>query len=123
MNEFNPNWVSPPGHTIRDILAETDTKELILAIALGISLRSLKGLLRGEILLTKDLAERLEKILGATEVFWLEREFQYREGLKNGKIDLARDPRPIQEVIQEIGDEVPIEEWKKLDDVRGGSHE
>ena len=40
-------------------------------------------LIGGEALIDKDVATRLEQVLGSTSSFWLNREFQYRMLLSN----------------------------------------
>lgn len=55
---FKPDWVSPPGETIADLLEEKDWTQAQLAV-------------------------KLAKVLGGTENFWLNREANYRSQQQN----------------------------------------
>ena len=83
INEFNPDWRSPPGDTIKDILDERGQDALWLACELEGTLDFLEvqQLLEGELELTADLADDLTRLLGASPEFWIEREANYRKPL------------------------------------------
>lgn len=76
---FSPDWVSPPGETILDLLEERDWTQQQLADRLGFSLKHVNQLIKGKVSLTEDAAIRLKNVLGASVGFWLTREAQYRE--------------------------------------------
>ena len=76
---FNPDWVSPPGDTILDFMQERDWNQVELARRLGFSTKHLNQLIKGKASLTYDTALRLERVLGPTANFWLNREAKYRE--------------------------------------------
>ena len=78
---FSPDWVSPPGETISDLLEEKDWTQLELAQRLGYNKKHLNQLIKGKAALTEDAALRLERVLGSTANFWLNREAKYREHL------------------------------------------
>lgn len=78
---FSPDWVSPPGDTIMDIMDERDWSQVELARRLGFSTKHLNQLIKGKVSLTDDTALRLERVLGSTANFWLNREAKYRERL------------------------------------------
>ena len=78
---FNPDWVSPPGDTILDMMEERDWRQVELARRLGFSTKHLNQLIKGKASLTDDTALRLERVLGSTANFWLNREAKYRERL------------------------------------------
>ena len=78
---FNPDWVSPPGDTIIDFMEERDWSQAELARRLGFSAKHLNQLVKGKVSLTDDTALRLERVLGSTANFWLNREAKYRERL------------------------------------------
>lgn len=94
--EFNPDWVSPPGDSIKEVLEFIGVTTLDLAVAMNTDLRVVHRLLEGEELLTSTLAEKLSiaiDVLGkregklltlgsTTPSFWLRREQQYRDGLE-----------------------------------------
>jgi HTH-type transcriptional regulator/antitoxin HigA len=79
--EFSPDWVSPPGNTICDLLEERGWTKIELARRLGQSEKHVNLLLSGRAGLTEDTAIRLERVLGSTAHFWLSREAQYREAV------------------------------------------
>lgn len=76
---FAPDWVSPPGDTILDLLDERDWTQQQLADRLGYSLKHVNQLIKAKVPLTEDAAIRLQNVLGASVGFWLTREAQYRE--------------------------------------------
>lgn len=78
---FSPDWTSPPGDTIVDLIEERDWSQAELARRLGFSTGYLSQLLKGNISITQDSALRLERVLGSTAKFWLNREAIYRERL------------------------------------------
>jgi HTH-type transcriptional regulator/antitoxin HigA len=76
---FSPDWVSPPGDTILDLLEERDWTQQQLAVRLGFSPKHVSQLINGKVALTEDTAVRLQSVLGVSVGFWLTREAQYRE--------------------------------------------
>jgi HTH-type transcriptional regulator/antitoxin HigA len=76
---FNPDWVSPPGDTILDLLEEREWNQNQLAERLGFSIKHVNQLIKDNVPLTENIAIRLESVLGAPLGFWLKREAQYRE--------------------------------------------
>jgi HTH-type transcriptional regulator/antitoxin HigA len=76
---FAPDWVSPPGDTILDIIEERGWSQAELATRLGYSTKHVNQLIKGKVPLTDDAAIRLERVLGSSVSFWLAREAKYRE--------------------------------------------
>jgi HTH-type transcriptional regulator/antitoxin HigA len=76
---FAPDWVSPPGDTILDLMEDREWTQVELAERLGFSLKHVNLLINGKVALTEDAAIRLQSVLGASVGFWLKREAQYRE--------------------------------------------
>lgn len=76
---FAPDWVSPPGDTILDLLEERSWTQQQLADRLGYSPKHVNQLIKSKVPLTEDAAIRLQNVLGASVGFWLTREAQYRE--------------------------------------------
>ena len=79
--KIQPEWVSPPGDTISDLMEERDWNQVELAQRLGFTTKHLNQLIEGEASLSEDAALRLERVLGSTARFWLNREAIYRERL------------------------------------------
>lgn len=78
---FTPDWVSPPGDTIDDILEERGWTQVDFAQRLGYSIEFISQLIKGKAPINEDTAMKLEKVLGSTAAFWLRREAQYRTAL------------------------------------------
>lgn len=79
---FNPNWVSPPGDTIDDLLKEQGITTAELAGRLGMDDTEIDELITGRKKIDSSVAHKLEAALGGAADFWLARERQYRQGLK-----------------------------------------
>lgn len=78
---FTPDWVSPPGDTIADLLEERDWTQAQLAEALGCTKEHITLLINGNASINEEIALKLEQVLGSTAAFWLSREAQYRVNL------------------------------------------
>lgn len=78
---FAPDWASPPGDTIADLLEERGWSQQELAQRLDYSEKHVSQLINGKVPLTEEAAARLASVLGAPVGFWLKREAQYREQL------------------------------------------
>lgn len=79
--EFAPDWVSPPGDTILDIIEDKGWTQQELAKRVGFSEKHVSQLINGKVPLTDDTASRLSNALGSSVGFWLSREAKYRERL------------------------------------------
>ena len=79
--DFKPDWASPPGDTIRELLNESKLPMGWLAGASGISQHDVAGLLLGMEPLTNTHAHRLAETIGPNAAFWVKREAQYRARL------------------------------------------
>lgn len=82
---FHPDWVSPPGATILDLLEEHEYSKTELAQWLGFSPKYLNQLITGKAVLTEETALKLECVLGSTADFWLSREAKYRKNMERLK--------------------------------------
>ena len=76
---FAPDWVSPPGDTILDLIEERSWTQAELARRLGYTEKHISQLINGKTPLTDEAALRLERMLGSNAGFWLAREAKYRE--------------------------------------------
>lgn len=79
MNDFDPDWVSPPGHTIADIMTEKAIGRAKAAQMLEMSFVAFLHLLRGHYRITIGLARKLTEHFGGSVEFWMERERLYLE--------------------------------------------
>ncbi|MEM6792338.1 MAG: helix-turn-helix domain-containing protein [Acidobacteriota bacterium] len=84
---FDPDWLSPPGGTIEDLLEERSWTQTALAERLGFTTKHINGLIHGRVAITAPMAQRLSRVLGSTASFWLMREAQYRAALEQLKTD------------------------------------
>lgn len=73
-----PDWVSPPGHTIISIIEERELTLEQFANNIGRSINIAQKILDGTHIIDQDLARQLARTLGASESFWLAREYDYR---------------------------------------------
>lgn len=81
MNDFNPNWVSAPGDTIEDILIQKNISVKSFSEIMNLHMKDSLLLLGGELLISDEIAEKLASI-ASTKQFWINRERNFREGLK-----------------------------------------
>ncbi len=75
---FRPDWVSPPGHTVADILRERHYSLAEFARRMGYTPNEVEELLKSRVRISSETARKLELVLGATADFWMMREAQYR---------------------------------------------
>lgn len=78
---YAPREVSPPGHTLRDLMEERALTQRELARRLGRPPQAVNEILAGKKEITEDTALELERVLEVPAQFWLVRESQYREYL------------------------------------------
>lgn len=79
---FLPQWASPPGATILDVLDENGLSTEQFSTLIGVTLIQAKRLLAGKAPVTEEIAEKLGEHIGSTKHFWLTREDQYQEDLQ-----------------------------------------
>ena len=79
MMNFRPDWVSPPGDTIADVLKERGISPDAFAGKVGCSPREIDDLLAGKLSISLAMARKLQSELGSTVEFWISRDFKYRE--------------------------------------------
>ncbi|QIA64267.1 ImmA/IrrE family metallo-endopeptidase [Vibrio astriarenae] len=78
-NDFNPDWVSPPGDTIIDLMDEVGLSIEELSKQIGLPKSKGQSLIDGELTISEPLASRLETIFAVSQQFWLSRESAYRK--------------------------------------------
>lgn len=105
---FAPDWVSPPGESILDLIEERGWTQAELATRLGYTEKHVSQLINGKVPLTQDAAIRLERVLGSSVGFWLAREAKYRE--REARLEAAEkhagwvewlDELPLKELMTE----------------------
>ena len=80
---FDPDWASPPGDTIADILHVRGMSVDDLANETGASPTTIDSVIQGRETITIGLARSLERAIGASREFWISRDFQYRRQAAN----------------------------------------
>ena len=81
LQAFRPDWISPPGDTIADLIEERQWSQADLAKRLGYSTKHISLLINGKAPITEETALKLENAIGSSASFWLSREAQYRAKL------------------------------------------
>jgi plasmid maintenance system antidote protein VapI len=104
-SEFQPDWASPPGETLADLLHRKGIDFPYFARQIDCSGDVLDALFRGEVPLTTDLAERLERVIGIRASFWITREAQYRTDIQ--RVRLLDQGRPWL-------DELPLKDMQRF---------
>ena len=86
-NKYAPDFISPPGETIAEILREREIPLRVFANRMEMTRKETSRLMEGEIEITTRIACRLEYAFGVpTAHFWKERERLYRESLANQNV-------------------------------------
>lgn len=75
---YEPDFSSPPGETIKQMLYEKDMNVNELCEKLNMRNDIVTGILDGVVKINKDRAEQLGNVLGPNKRFWLNREKNYR---------------------------------------------
>lgn len=75
---FAPDWASPPGDTLQDLLDERSMTQTELAERLGVTLKHVNRVVKGAASLSPAMALGLEKVFGVTAAFWMTREAHYQ---------------------------------------------
>lgn len=85
---FEPDWVVPPGGTIKDAMDEQGMSITFFSLRMGWSKEAVGELLCGDRPIDPATAFLLESILGGTARFWLNLERNYQTDL--GRLKLKR---------------------------------
>lgn len=80
-NEFEPDWASPPGDTIVDILEEKNILCEDFADSMGLNMEETTRLINGDMRINSDIANKLSKVLGSSPGFWENRDRLFVEDL------------------------------------------
>lgn len=80
-NEYQPDYVSPPGETLLETLEAIDMSQAELARRMGRPVKTINEIVQGKTAITAETALQLEQVLRIPASFWLKREQQYQESL------------------------------------------
>ena len=76
---FSPDYTTPPGWTLEEILEELSMSRAELARRTGLSTKHIKQIVQGKVPITTDVAQRLERATGVPDRLWNNLESRYRE--------------------------------------------
>ena len=83
-NRYAPDWVSPPGKTLAEILKERKITRTEFANRIGLSKKTVNQIIKGKAEISVRIAYKMELALFIPPAcFWIEREKLYRESLAN----------------------------------------
>lgn len=83
--KFDPDYVSPPGATLKEIIDDRGISLDDLAEQSGLSCADVAGVLDGKTAITVVIAKGLARALGVPASFWLRREEVYQKGIKRNE--------------------------------------
>lgn len=104
---FRPDYVVPPGETLRDRLAEMNLSQAELAARAGLSTKHVNQIMQGVAPITLETAIALDRITGIPARVWNRREADYREGLLRAK------PHKLSAEDEQWLTSLPIKELQK----------
>ncbi len=81
INEYQPDFVTPPGETLQDLLDTIGMTKSELADRIGKTPKHVGDIIKHGAPITPTTAMVLEKVLGTPASFWNNRERRYRESL------------------------------------------
>ncbi len=80
-NEYNPDFVSPPGDSLAEMLESRGMSQAELATRMGRPKKTINEIIHGKAAITPETAIQLEKVLQVPARFWNNREKLYRESI------------------------------------------
>jgi len=112
-NQYMPDYVSPPGETLLEVLEERGMSQAELVERTGRPKKTISEIINGKAAITPDTALQLERVLGIPSRFWNERERNYQDSL-------ARQ-REVQRLEQHLTwvNQFPVKEMVKLGWIEG----
>lgn len=77
-SRYKPNYVSPPGETLEEMINAIGMSQSELAERTGRPKKTINEIIKGKAAITQDTALQLERVLGTPASFWNNREQHYR---------------------------------------------
>ena len=99
---------TPPGATIKEQLQDRGMSQKEFSARMDLSEKHISKLINGDVILTPDVAVRLETVLGVPAKFWNNLEAIYREKLVKAEAENAMDED------EEIAKKFPYSEMAQL---------
>jgi HTH-type transcriptional regulator / antitoxin HigA len=107
-NEYIPDYVSPPGETLEEVLETRGMSQAELAERTGRPKKTINEIVKGKAGITAETALQFELVLGISASFWMNREQQYRESVAR-----RRENEAFQSQLDWLG-RVPYREMANL---------
>jgi HTH-type transcriptional regulator / antitoxin HigA len=85
--EYGPDYMSPPGETLKETLELAGISQAGLAERTGRPKKTINEIIQGKASITPETALQLEKVLHVSAEFWNEREAKYRSWLARNNDD------------------------------------
>lgn len=79
--KYKPDFVTPPGETLEEILEVIGMSQVDLARRMGRPTKTINEIIKGKTGITPETALQLELVLDTPARFWINREKRYRESL------------------------------------------
>lgn len=95
---FEPDWFSPPGHTIAAKLRKSGISVDSFAWEMDLASPDANRLLDGELEINDQIALKLGQVLGGSQDFWIRREAQYRGDI--GRLAAGIDQQQAKEWLR-----------------------
>lgn len=102
MDDFNPDWVSPPGDTIIGLLDEFGFSVEEFGRRVGLPRSKTDKLLSGDVSIEDSIAYRLESTFNVSSQFWLSRDEVY-QNFKKKTLEKQKgwlDSLPISDMVK-----------------------
>ncbi|MBI5787950.1 MAG: helix-turn-helix domain-containing protein [Candidatus Schekmanbacteria bacterium] len=80
-NEYYPDYVTPPGETLQELLETLGMSKKELALRIGKTEKTIGEIIKHNAPITPGTAMELEKVFGVPASFWNSRECRYRENI------------------------------------------
>ena len=107
-NQYEPDYVSPPGDTLDELIADLGMTQSELAERIGRPKKTVNEIVKGKAAITPQTAIQLERVLGVPASFWNNRERNYREYLAG-----MDERRSLREWVDWL-DKIPLKAMTKL---------
>jgi len=106
-HQYQPEFVTPPGYTLKETLETTGMSQKELADRMGRPIKTISEIINGKTQITSETAIQLENVLGIPATFWLSREGRYREYLAK------EEEKKRLETQKDLLSELPLKDLRK----------
>jgi HTH-type transcriptional regulator/antitoxin HigA len=78
---FQPDYISPPGDTLKEVLEAQGLSQADFAVRCGMAEKTISQIINSVAPITVETAEKFELVLGVPATFWNRRELTFREAI------------------------------------------